>query len=230
MRKVYNKYTINNRELFRATCSPGDMFTFRKLDSQVPCKGTFPHNFDEIGRDFTGTFSLLAYTGVRIRRINCTAVHERVYTRPCARRGWSALFWMNWSTLSEDETRSLYLPRADECVSLVVTCLGNITEIQLLPRYTDVARVIPHTHSRRWKGVSSSPPPLSTSLLFLPSPRDNVAHNCTFMLRTRSRCNLRNQNCIIAVFGYVRSKWNKRLLCDKITFNKREDHTVITPR
>jgi len=26
-----------------------------------------------------------------------------------AQQGWSALFWMNWSILPEDEIRSLYL-------------------------------------------------------------------------------------------------------------------------
>lgn len=153
----------------------------RKLDSQVPCEGTFPHNFDEIGRDFTGTFSLLArgctYTSYKLYSV----VHERVYTRPCARRGSSALFWMNWSTLSEDETRSLYLLRADECVSLVVTCLGNITEIQLLPRYTDVARVIPHTHTHTQSPMKRClllPSP-SLHLPFLsPFSSHNVAHNC----------------------------------------------------
>jgi len=38
---------------------------------------------------------------------------------------------------------------ADECVSLVVTCLGNITKIQLLPRYNDVVHSVTCNSAQR---------------------------------------------------------------------------------
>lgn len=79
------------------------------------------------------------YTSRRYKLYGCACTY--VYVHACP-NGLKCVILDELEHPTGGRNSFLVSSRADECVSLVVTCLGNITEIQLLPRYTDVAHDI----------------------------------------------------------------------------------------
>lgn len=136
----------------------------QRLDSQAPCKGArIRINFDEIG-------TLWAPSRHRYMSYK---LYDCIWTCTCLPGGIEVRYSeLELGRPTGGRNSFLVSSRTDECVSLVVTCLGNITKIRLLPRYTNV---VVRNSARTRLGIHSGEKVLR--ILY-------VAYNCTFVCRS----------------------------------------------